>query len=227
MKKYILTALFILVTVLLFPVYGLAFEFTVDEPTGLGTEIFNYPADENYITSYFGENNVNIYNLSPGGTNYCLKMDAYAMYEFDAPEEGTYTFVVKYIAREGTNRGLDYALNDPDGKNRIFIDLPESNSEQYVIGTFEITSPGKNQFYLYAPTNMDDVTLKSCDIYNVALYFTAPIVTETEAPANTEAEAPAETGIIAAPQTSDFVTGIAAVLAVAGSAAALCLRKKR
>lgn len=204
MKKIIKIALAAVGFVLIFSFNISAFDFSAEEPSGLGTEIFNYTADQSNITSYNGEIGTNIYNLSVGGTSYCCKFDTNVMYEFTAPDDGTYTFCITYIARTGNDRGMDYSIDDPEGTKRVFVDLVESDEKMYVTGTFELTK-GIHQFYVYAPTGMDDSTLKSCDVYNVAVYFTAPSAPETDVQA---ADAPvSESPAATAPQTSDTVIG--------------------
>jgi hypothetical protein len=129
---------------------------------------------------------VDLFNLASGGTSYCLKRDTSAWYDFEVAEKTDVTFYVGYIARDGSNRGLDYAV---DGGARIFMDLAESAEQQWVSATFTVDA-GKHSFYLYAPTGMDDSTLKSCDIYTIELYGT-PAAAEEPAPAPVVEEAPA------------------------------------
>jgi hypothetical protein len=69
------------------------------------------------------------------------------------------------------------------------MDLAESAEQQWVSATFTVDA-GKHSFYLYAPTGMDDSTLKSCDIYTIELYGT-PAAAEEPAPAPVVEEAPA------------------------------------
>lgn len=236
MKKISLILLTLLMTLAL-TVSAAAFETYQSEPDIAGTEIFNYSGDMDYITSCTmtaeGDVSSDIKNLSSGGSAYCCKMDSYVMYEFEAPGDGVYTFCLGYIARVNTNRGIDYSIDDPNGTSRVYIDLAESDEEQFVTGTFELTA-GTHQFYVYAPTAMDDDTLKSCDIYNVAVYFTEPAVetteaaAETEAPAaDTEAETAAEAAVEtpAAAQTADMAIAVSAVALLA--ACAIVVSKKR
>ena len=201
---------------------AMAFTYSDDIPDDLGTEIFDFTGDQDNITSYSGEIGTNIFNLSSGGEAYCVKMDTNVMYEFEAPADGTYSFVITYIARTGgANRGLDYSVDDPKGEHRVFIDLEESDEQRSVIGEIELTA-GKHQFYVYAPSGMDDSELKSCDVYNVALFLTKEAVAETEPETvETVAEAAAET-VVEAPKTFDagVIAAIAAVISAAGYACA-------
>ena len=103
----------------------------------------------------------------------------------------------------------------------MFIDLEESDEQRSVIGEIELTA-GKHQFYVYAPSGMDDSELKSCDVYNVALFLTKEAVAETEPETvETVAEAAAET-VVEAPKTFDagVIAAIAAVISAAGYACA-------
>lgn len=205
-------------------VSAMAFTYSDDIPDNLGEEIFDFTGDQDNITSFNGEIGSNIFNLSSGGEAYCVKMDANVMYEFEAPKDGTYSFVITYIARTGgANRGIDYSVDDPNGEHRVFIDLEESDEQRSVTGEIELTA-GKHQFYVYAPTGMDDSELKSCDVYNVAMFLTAEKAPETEAEpvvVETVAEAEAET-VAPAPQTFDagIIAAIAAVVSAAGYAVA-------
>ncbi len=203
---------------------ALAFTYSDDIPANLGEEIFDFTGDEDNITAYNGEIGSNIYNLASGGEAYCVKMDASVMYEFEAPKDGTYSFVITYIARTGgANRGVDYAVDDPKGENRVFIDLEESDERRSVTGEIELTA-GKHQFYVYAPTGMDDSSLKSCDVYNVAMFLTAEKAPETEAmPEVVETVAEMEAVVkTEAPKTFDaaIVAAIAAIVSAAGYAVA-------
>lgn len=205
-------------------VSALAFTYSEDMPDDLGELIFDFTGDQDNITAFQGEIGSNLFNLSSGGESYCVKMDSYVMYEFDAPKDGTYSFVITYIARTGgANRGLDYSVDDPKGEHRVFIDLEESDEQRSVIGEIELTA-GKHQFYVYAPTAMDDSTLKSCDVYNVAMFLTAEKVAETE-PEVVETVAEVETvEVVEAPKTFD--AAIVAVVAAIVSASGYAIAKK-
>lgn len=171
-------------------------EFTTytEYPEMEGEELLYATGDMDMMTGYDAKGGigVDLHNLASGGTSYCLKNDTSAWYEFEVDSLTEVTFYIGYIARTGTNRGLDYAVDDPNGENRIFIDLAESADQQWVSGKFTVDA-GKHNFYLYAPTGMDDSTLKSCDIYTVELYATAygtPTAPETaEEPVVEEAPA--------------------------------------
>ncbi len=182
--------------------------YSVDEILPDGEELFNLSSDQNNISGYRGEIGTNLFNLASGGDAYCCKMDTTVWYDFTVPSDGTVTFVIDYIARDGgANRGLDWSLDDAEGTKRVFMDLEESADHRFVSDSFDVTA-GKHTFYVYAPSGMDDSTLKSCDVYNVALYFEA--APETEA----ETVAPVDDVVVeAAPQTFDVLT-VAAVAAV-------------
>lgn len=126
---------------------------------------------------------VDLFNFADGGAAYCPKNDTCVWYDFEVKEKTDVTFIIDYIARDGgANRGVDYAVDGANGANRVFIDLVESSDHQWVVGTFTVEA-GKHSFYVYAPSGMDDSTLKSCDVYGVELY------------GNPAAEAAAETVI--------------------------------
>lgn len=148
-----------------------------------GDELLYATGDMDMLTGYDAKGGigVDLHNLASGGTAYCLKNDTSTWYEFEVDSLTEVTFFIGYIARTGANRGLDYAIDDPNGENRIFIDLVESADQQWVSGTFTVDA-GKHNFYLYAPTGMDDSTLKSCDVYSVELYGTPAAAEETAEP---------------------------------------------
>jgi len=147
-----------------------AFTTYTELPETSGTELLYATGDMDMMTGYDAKGGigVDLFNLASGGTSYCLKRDTSAWYEFEVAEKTDVTFYVGYIARDGANRGLDYAV---DNGARIFMDIPESADQQWVSATFTVDA-GKHTFYLYAPTGMDDSTLKSCDIYTIELYGT-------------------------------------------------------
>ena len=149
------------------------FDFSETKPAVTGTSVLSVGGGKESATG-FTKDAANIYTFAEGGTRYCVKNNSFVSYKFTAPEDGVYTFIYSYIARTGANRGVDYSVDDPEGKTRVFIDLVENDAERYVTGTFEV-SKGDHEFYVYAPTNMDDSTLKSCDIYGVDIYLTGKI----------------------------------------------------
>lgn len=163
----------VVLAALLLTLHVSAIEFHVEKPVDLGIEIFNYTGDKANMTGYNtnAENGGKITNIN-SGTHFGPKFDAYVWYEFTAPSDGIYTFCLDYYANPNANRGIDYSIDDPDGTKRVFVDLQEAAAIQYVTGTIELTA-GVHQFYIYAPTGMDDKDLLTCDIHNVALYFTA------------------------------------------------------
>lgn len=84
--------------------------------------------------------------------------------------------------------------------------------------TEELTA-GTHSFYLFCPTGFDDSSLKSCDIYGWAAYFTKEAAAETTADTDTNVTENA-------PSTAD--TAVIAVVALAVSAtAAIVVSKKR
>ena len=148
-------------------------EFTTytESPDTPGEELLFVTGDMDELTGYDAKGGigVDLYNLASGGTAYCLKNDTSTWYDFEVSEKTDVTFYIGYIARPGSNRGIDYSVDDPKGEHRVFIDLEESADQQWVSGTFTVEA-GKHTFYLYAPTGMDDSSLKSCDVYTIELY---------------------------------------------------------
>ena len=144
-----------------------------------------------------------------GGASYCHKKDAVAQYDITVEKDGTYTFVVEYIARPDKTRFFDYQIDD--GKSTL-VDLEESADKRWVSITADLKA-GKHTFYLKAPTGFDDSVIKSCDIYGWALYLTK------EAP---KAAAPTD-----APATSDTVFAAVALLAVSATAAIVITKKQK
>ena len=148
-------------------------EFTTytESPDTPGEELLFVTGDMDELTGYDAKGGigVDLHNLASGGTAYCLKNDTSTWYDFEVGEKTDVTFYIGYIARPGSNRGIDYSVDDPKGEHRVFIDLEESADQQWVSGTFTVEA-GKHTFYLYAPTGMDDSNLKSCDVYTIELY---------------------------------------------------------
>ncbi len=148
-------------------------EFTTytESPDTPGEELLFVTGDMDELTGYDAKGGigVDLHNLASGGTAYCLKNDTSTWYDFEVSEKTDVTFYIGYIARPGSNRGIDYSVDDPKGEHRVFIDLEESADQQWVSGTFTVEA-GKHTFYLYAPTGMDDSNLKSCDVYTIELY---------------------------------------------------------
>ena len=146
------------------------------------------------------------------------KASARRRYEFNAEKAGTYTFVIEYVARTGTDRGLDYAIDSTDAANHVTLDLDQSADHRWAVVTEELTA-GTHSFYLFCPTGFDDSSLKSCDIYGWAAYFTKEAAAETTADTDTNVTENA-------PSTAD--TAVIAVVALAVSAtAAIVVSKKR
>jgi len=147
------------------------FAFFDTYPEIKGEEVISVKSDLDDVSGYKGEINVNLHNLASGGNGYCPKMDTCVWYTFEAKESGMYTFLIEYVARNGAERGVDYSLDDPDGTKRVYIDLVETDEHGYVTGSF-YAEKGTHDFYVYAPTGMDDTNLKSCDVYWVSVYST-------------------------------------------------------
>lgn len=176
-------------------------EFTTytESPDTPGEELLFVTGDMDELTGYDAKGGigVDLYNLASGGTAYCLKNDTSTWYDFEVGEKTDVTFYIGYIARPGSNRGIDYSVDDPKGEHRVFIDLEESADQQWVSGTFTVEA-GKHTFYLYAPTGMDDSTLKSCDVYTIELYGNAAS-DSAAAEATSETTASTETSEMEAP----------------------------
>ena len=172
-----------------------------ESPDTPGEELLFVTGDMDELTGYDAKGGigVDLHNLASGGTAYCLKNDTSTWYDFEVGEKTDVTFYIGYIARPGSNRGIDYSVDDPKGEHRVFIDLEESADQQWVSGTFTVEA-GKHTFYLYAPTGMDDSNLKSCDVYTIELYGNpASDSAATTAEATEETTAAAETPDMEAP----------------------------
>lgn len=193
------------------PVMALAEDFETfeeyPEDLATGKELVWAMGNEDYASGYDAKGGigVDLFNFAIGGSAYCCKRDSSVWYEFEVSEKTEVTFIIDYIARTGSNRGLDYSVDDPDGTKRVFLDLTEGDDHLWVSGKFTVDA-GKHTFYVYAPSGMDDSTLKSCDVYYVELYGNpaaeeAPAAEEpAETPAVVEAEeAPAEEAPAAEP----------------------------
>ena len=184
------------------------------EPTDLGTLVVKKGAAQEDLAEFNGS----VVNLAPGGESFCPKADCWVRYEFNAEKAGTYTFVIEYVARTGTDRGLDYAIDSTDAANHVTLDLDQSADHRWAVVTEELTA-GTHSFYLFCPTGFDDSSLKSCDVYGWAAYFTKEAAAETTADTDTNVTENA-------PSTAD--TAVIAVVALAVSAtAAIVVSKKR
>ena len=206
------TLAFILCMVMLVSMAALgvsaAASYSDKEPTDVGTLVVKKGASKKDIT----ESNGSVVNLADTGTSFCPKANCWVRYEFNAEKAGTYTFVVEYVARPGTKRGVDYAIDSTDAGKRVLLDLEQSADHRFAIITEELTA-GTHSFYLFCPTGFDDSNLKSCDVYGWSAYFTK--AAEASKPAVTDA-----------PKTAD--TAVVAVVALAVSAsAAIVVAKKR
>lgn len=154
------------------------------------------------------------------GACFCVKETAYVWYEFNVPNDGTYTFACEYVARTGKDRAINYVIDpkDPADKNeQTLVNLVPSGEDGadhwYFIVKADLKA-GKHTFYICCATGFDDDTLKSCDFYGIKGYLTDladEIVNETtvEAPAP-ETEAPAAPVETATPVT-ETAAPIAAV----------------
>ena len=188
--------------------------FEESEPTDLGTLVVKKGAAQEDLAEFNGS----VVNLAPGGGSFCPKADCWVRYEFNAEKAGTYTFVIEYVARTGTDRGVDYAIDSTDAANRVLLDLDQSADHRWAVVTEELTA-GTHSFYLFCPTGFDDSSLKSCDVYGWAAYFTKEAAAETTADNDTNVTENA-------PSTAD--TAVIAVVALAVSAtAAIVVSKKR
>lgn len=188
--------------------------FEESEPTDLGTLVVKKGAAQEDLAEFNGS----VVNLAPGGGSFCPKADCWVRYEFNAEKAGTYTFVIEYVARTGTDRGVDYAIDSTDAANRVLLDLDQSADHRWAVVTEELTA-GTHSFYLFCPTGFDDSSLKSCDVYGWAAYFTKEAAAETTADTDTNVTENA-------PSTAD--TAVIAVVALAVSAtAAIVVSKKR
>lgn len=117
-------------------------EFTTytESPDTPGEELLFVTGDMDELTGYDAKGGigVDLHNLASGGTAYCLKNDTSTWYDFEVGEKTDVTFYIGYIARPGSNRGIDYSVDDPKGEHRVFIDLEESADQQWVSGTFTV-----------------------------------------------------------------------------------------
>ncbi len=212
MKKLIALILCAAVICMLTLSASAAASYSKTEPTNLGTLIVKKGAAQEDVAEFGGT----VVNLKAGGTTFCPKVDQWVRYEFKADKDGTYTFVFEYVARTGSNRAVDYAIDSKDAAKRVFCDLPESDDHQFAIVTEELTA-GTHSFYFFMPTGFDDTNIKSCDIYGWAAYFTK----EKEAPKPAETKTETKT----AAKTADGASVALAALAVSAAAAIVVSKK--
>ena len=88
-----------------------------------GQLFWEVTGNEDEIAGYEGEIGSTLYNLSSGGTSFCVKTDSYVWYEFDAPKNGTYTFACEYVARVGTDRDAQLIRFEWDNPNVAFGEI--------------------------------------------------------------------------------------------------------
>ena len=209
MKRFL--AFFLCAAMLVVAAVGVSANATYSEtePTGLGTLIVKKTGNQDEVTEFSGS----VVNLKSGGDSFCPKADCWVRYEFTAEKAGTYTFVIEYVARTGTDRGLDYAIDTTDASKRVFLDLEQSADHRFATVTEELEA-GTHSFYFFCPTGFDDSSLKSCDVYGWAAYFTK--------------EAPAAVDVTEnAPSTADTAVIACVALAVSATAAIIVTRKRR
>lgn len=208
MKKRI-TAFIALVMTLLFVSSSVAAVVYSDTAfDDLGTLIIKAGPTTNDITESSGS----VINLSDTCTSFCPKDNCWVRYEFLAEASGEYSFVIEYIARPGKARGLDYAIDSTDTRDRVLLELEQSDDKRYALVTEKLDA-GKHSIYFFCPTGFDDSNLKSCDVYGLSVYLTNSSESKTS-------------GVSDAPRTAD--TAIIAVVALSlSAAAAIVVAKKR
>lgn len=183
-----------------------------------GTQVFDGVGGLEDIGGYFGENGTNLHNLTEGGTSFCVKLDAYVWFDFEAPSDGVYTFAFEYVARTGANRAINIVIDPVDPTNdaeQTFIQLDpcdDNDDHRFCVFKAEL-SAGSHSFYFCDATGFDDSTIKSCDIYGLQVFLTeelkqAEAAEEAVVVADTAEEAP----VIAAPATFDIAVVAAAAL---------------
>lgn len=182
-----------------------AVSYSESVPDNIGTQILKKGASKSEISEYSGS----VVNLADNGSSFCPKADCFVGYEFEADKAGTYTFVIEYIARPGTDRGVDYAIDSTATNKRVLLDLEQSDSKRYAVITEEL-SAGTHSFYFFCPTGFDDSSLKSCDVYGLSVYFTKEA---------------SKANVSDAPDTADTVVICAVALAVSASAAIVVAKK--
>ena len=193
-----------------------------------GEEVFSGIGRLEDIGGYVGEIGTNLFNLSAGGSGFCVKKDSYVWYEFEAPVDGVYTLAFEFVARTGAKRAINIVVDptDPtDQKEQTFILLDpcdDNNDHRFCVLTEELEA-GKHTFYFCHATGFDDSNIKSCDTYSFHAYLTEELIPEVieDEPAETAAadtKAPA-----ASAKTADPI--ILAVVALLGSGTVIAFKK--
>ncbi|MBQ7604479.1 MAG: hypothetical protein IJU75_05945, partial [Clostridia bacterium] len=161
-------------------------------------EVGNYIADADFDASDYGDAIIDVVSdagstghagdnvLNFGTGEYCLKKDSYVWYTFTAPEAGIYTVAVKLRAKTGVPRAFNIGMDcDPsDASTQIQGIVPDAfygddDSRLYAVIDASLTA-GEHTFYILTATDFDDSTIKSVDVYNVAIY--APKASSAVAP---------------------------------------------
>ena len=193
-----------------------------------GEEIFSGIGRLEDIAGYVGEIGSNLYNLSAGGSGFCVKKDAYVWYEFEAPVDGVYTFAFEFVARTGAKRAMNVVIDpiDPtDDKEQTYILLDpcdDNNDHRFCVFTDELDA-GKHTFYFCDATGFDDTNLKSCDTYSLHVYLTEEIVPEVVEDEKPEAAAAETKAPVTAAKTGDITLLAVAALLSSG----IVLSRKR
>lgn len=208
MKKFLTLFLSVMMIVSLFAFNASAAgeTFKTDDDfkaSDFGTPVYSGKADLDVIAGYKGTINENVYNLASGGNGFCVKTDGAVWYTFNAEKAGTYTIAFLYVARTGSTRGINYAIDpkNPDDQaeqTAVILDACDDNDDKrYCIITAELEA-GEHSFYFAPVTGFDDSSLKSCDVYSLEVIFTAEKVVEDIVIApNPNADATADTAVFA------------------------------
>jgi hypothetical protein len=110
-----------------------------------------------------------VYSTAPSS---CVKNKDYTAYDFEIKEAGTYTLVVKYVARTMNpgKRGLSYTFDDGEQND---VELTPTGSDNSTFGYLlaEFTaSPGAHTVKIGATADFNDSSVKSCDYYYIKVY---------------------------------------------------------
>ena len=177
-------------------------------PKNIGTLVLKMGANSTDAAEVFDKQNIYSLYPAPEGTNFCLKGNAWARYDFDLEMSGRYALAFEFVARTGSDRAIDYAVDNPD--DRVFVKLDpcaDNNDHRIAIVELDLTA-GSHSIWFCSPTGFDDSTIKSCDFYGFELYlkeasgsdetsYSEPDETsspETEANMEDETKAPANGG---------------------------------
>ncbi len=174
-------------------------------PKNIGTLVLKMGANSTDAAEVFDKQNIYSLYPAPEGTNFCLKGNAWARYDFDLETSGRYALAFEFVARTGSDRAIDYAVDNPD--DRVFVKLdPCADNDDHRIAIVELDlTAGSHSVWFCSPTGFDDSTIKSCDFYGFELYLKEASGSDETSSSETEANPADKTNVSAAGETENNI----------------------